>query len=801
MTHAGKRPATRHAWRIGLAWLLLALVAGGYCAWRFAHGSPLQTNLLALLPATETDPVAAKATGLLASALDERAVFVVTGSDDARTKAAAKRFGAALAASGAFRSVTAALPPFDVARIVSFYLPYRFGLLTAADRAALAAGPDAWRAALMQRLYSPLYGPLATGLGDDPFGWLAHWLAGLPLATSALQIEDGLLVAHRGATTSVLVLATLPGSAYDTKVQRAIDAALARGETALAQVSPRATLARTGAVFYAEAARRTSEREMHLIGIVSACGIALLMLWVFRSPWLIALGFVSTALGVLCAFAATLFVFGQLHLLTLVFGASLIGEAVDYSIQYFVVYLGHDERWQPWQGAREVRPALTVALLTSLLGYAVLMAVPFPALRQIACFAMVGIVAAFASVLSLLPALLTRAPKRQPRQLFARAAAGLARWRAALRGRRAVLLAAVVVALAAPGWLRLASDDDVHLLIQRDASLAAQEATVRSTIGVDDSGQFFVVRGATPERVLERAEALGAKLDALVGAGRLGGWQSVTSFVPSAARQAADRALLARTVFADRGALRALLVRSGFRDDVANAWLAAFADPHRAVLTLDAWLATPWSGPFRHLWLGAPAGAQNGYAAVVMPQRIGAGALPALAGLARGSPGVRFVDQAGSVSRLFGRYRVESGRWLAGVLALVFGLLARRYGWRGALPVILPVLLAIGVALAAFGYAGVPLNLFNWLALMLVLGVGTNYAVFLREGCLRRDADIGAVWTGVLLSAATTTLSFGLLGASPMPALRSFGATLTLGIVTAALLAPMGMPAETERTA
>jgi predicted exporter len=90
----------------------------------------------------------------------------------------------------------------------------------------------------------------------------------------------------------------------------------------------------------------------------------------------------------------------------------------------------------------------------------------------------------------------------------------------------------------------------------------------------------------------------------------------------------------------------------------------------------------------------------------------------------------------------------------------------------------------------------VPLNLFNWLALMLVIGVGVNYAVFLREGAVRAQADLGAVWAGVMLSAATTLLSFGLLGMSEMPALQSFGATLALGIAVSVLLAPLGMPSE-----
>ncbi len=223
------------------------------------------------------------------------------------------------------------------------------------------------------------------------------------------------------------------------------------------------------------------------------------------------------------------------------------------------------------------------------------------------------------------------------------------------------------------------------------------------------------------------------------------------------------------------------------------------------VLTVDRWLAAPWSQPFRHLWLGA-VGSGSGYAAVVIPQGVtnaNVGALTATG--ASGLPGVTFVDKAASVSALFGAYRVDSGWWLAGALLLVLVLLTLRYGARGGVVVTLPVLLAVAVTLAAFGYARVPLNLFNWLALMLVLGVGANYAVFLREGVTRTragasvDAGAGAVWTGVLLSAATTLLSFGLLGLSAMPALKSFGATLALGIAVAVLLAPMGMPPEPRR--
>ena len=83
------------------------------------------------------------------------------------------------------------------------------------------------------------------------------------------------------------------------------------------------------------------------------------------------------------------------------------------------------------------------------------------------------------------------------------------------------------------------------------------------------------------------------------------------------------------------------------------------------------------------------------------------------------------------------------------------------------------------------------------MGLMLVLGVGVNYAIFLREGGVRAAATLA----GVLLSAGTTLLSFGLLAFSSMPALAGFGLTLLVGVGMAVLLAPMVLTFSAAQTA
>ncbi|WP_017462211.1 MMPL family transporter [Dyella ginsengisoli] len=799
----------RHAVLFAAALALLAVLG----AWLlFGRGAvPIQTDLLAMLPATEQQPLAEAAVQRLAHANGDRVVLLVQNADDERAKAAARALGKALAGDHVFRSVMAELPPFDLHEMVAPYLPHRFFLLSDADRAAMAAPGYDPAQALAQRLNAPFLDGVGTTLQNDPFGWLQHWLDEQPWSRSSLLPEDNLLVAHPDGGTSVLVTATLDGSSYDDTVQRR---ALAAVDTAVRQVEhgqPGTRVLRTGAVFYAAAARAGAEHDVRLVGWISTLGIALLLIGMFRSPGPLLLAFLSTAAGVLAATVVSLLVFGQIYLLTLVFGAALLGEAVDYSIQYLTARANAGSRWDAAAGLRQVRPALLLALATSLLGYALLAGVPFPALRQMAVFAMSGMLAACLSVFWLLPAMLQRAARPL--------SAAPVRWALALQravgragqGRRGLGLAVLLLLLALPGWQRLGHDDDVHLLISPPASLVAQEHRIRDITGLGNGSQFYLVQGANTEQTLQREELLEQRLQAMVRRGQLADWLGLARMAPSQARQQADHALLARSLQADgtvpatgeppagapastrtradRERLQSLLVAGGLRADAA----AGYADTWPGTpLAFTRWLESPLATPFRYLWMGCSA---QGCASIVLPQGDDDAQLQSAADRL---PGVILVDKAASVSQLFGRYRRYASLWLFAAIMLVVPVFGWRYGWQRMLRVMLPPVAGIALALAALGYLGQPLTLFHWMALMLVLGVGANYAVFLHEGEPHTAHRPGAMYASVLLSAITTLLSFGLLSLSSMPALHDFGITLLLGIGFTVLLVPTSRPPVTD---
>lgn len=557
---------------------------------------------------------------------------------------------------------------------------------------------------------------------------------------------------------------------------------MTQAEAALKSDHPDALLLRTGTVFYAEAARRSAEREFDWIGAGSLLGMLVMIYAVFRTIRPMALGLLSVTFGIVAAMAVTIMLQGELHLVTLIFGASLIGESIDYSVQYFAAHLGAGATWEPMTGLRQTAPGLTVALATSLLGYGALTLLPFPALSQIGLFALVGLAAAWLTVFLLLPALLSRPSTVDPAVAMAAPRRLLLWWINHMTRRKCALVILVLLALTAPGWLKLTGNDDVHQLVTRPATLVLQEERIRSLTGFGNSSQFFLIEGKTPDAVLVNEERLTARLKTLSTSGDLSGFHAISAFVPSGAKQAENRTLWNQAVFSDLTELKALFARNNLRDGLAYRQAEAFRISAGLQLQIEDWLQSSSSTPFHHLWLGPTT---QGYASAVLPQ--GARDVSRLAEAAAGLPGVSLVDKAGSVSRLFHDYRQWGSLWLCAAFLLVYGVLWVRYQWLEAIITLVPTLLATLISLGIFGHLGIPLTLFNLMGLILVLGVGVNYSIFLREGGIHATAK----FAGVLLSASTTLLSFGFLAFSATPALSGFGLTLLIGIGIAVLLAPM----------
>lgn len=760
---------------------LLTLVAAAYVAERWRGGAPVETDLLALLPSSEKHPLAQQAIEQVTRTVGERAVFVLSGPSFARAVAAAREVGTLLGKqTEAFGAVQAEVPRIDARLPVAVYGPHRGHLLLPEDARALALDPRAFlEARLAERLHAPMVLGPRTTIDEDPFGLLQRFLARLPV-TSRLGVREGMLWTEHEGRHYVFVIAQPLGSPFDARAQRAAVAAADLAAEHLRKFHGEVDLAHTGAVYHGAAARAQAEAEMNRIGSFSLVAVLALLGGVFRSWRHLWLGLLPIAAGVLVATAASLYFFGRLHLLTLGCGATLIGIAVDYSLHYFAAQLGAGENWRAELAMDTLRPALALGSLSTCAGYGLLLLFPFPGLQQMALFSVAGVIMAALAVTLWLPGFLQKPLASSTRGALRFPQALLRRGRNLYAPRRVAWVVAGLSLVAVPGWYALAGNDDVRLLVAPAPALQKTDALLRDLAGVGGGNQFFVVEGGNEDELARRERGLREALQALRYRGALNTVSAISDWVPPTAEQAASHMLLLQLWRA--GHIQGALRGAGFLEAAIEREGAALAAS--TPFTRAAWAASPLGKPIRHLILSEQA-------SLVLPE--GHRHVAPLAQAAQGLPGVTLIDKPGSVSALLQVYRGIVAGVLLAAWPVAAGLLARRYGWRGGAILAAPATLAIAFTLAVLGWLGENLTLFHLLALFLVFGVGIDYSIFLFEAGTTQAAAL----LGVLLAAATTLLSFGLLALSGMPALRGFGLTLVLGVGFSLLGAPAVMAGRT----
>ena len=153
-----------------------------------------------------------------------------------------------------------------------------------------------------------------------------------------------------------------------------------------------------------------------------------------------------------------------------------------------------------------------------------------------------------------------------------------------------------------------------------------------------------------------------------------------------------------------------------------------------------------------------------------------------------GRSDVRFVDPTADFSRLLGAYRSRAVMLTVISVVFVAGLLAWRYGPRGAFWTILPPITAALLVPAVISLCGEPFTFFHAMGLILVVAIGVDYTIFCAE---TPRGHHSVTMLAILLATITTLLSFGLLGISNVLAVRAFGVTMLIGITSAYLLAPL----------
>ena len=776
-------------------WLALVALAVGQIL-----RTPFTADLSAFLPANP-DAQQRVLIEQLQSGLPARTLLVAVEGGDAKARADASRAMAkALRANGLFEQVQNGETD-SFLQIGEFLVQNRYALSPAvnADRFT-PAGLREGIADTLSLLGTPAGHAIKPLLERDPTGETVR-IAETLLPTSAPRSEEGVWVSRQtdpqNARALLVAISKAPGADLDAQME-----AIAAVQSAFSNLSSQGlTLKVSGAPVFGVNSRAQIQREVHWLAIAGTVLMSGLLLLAFASLPALLVAALPVATGVLAGIAAVSLVFGGVHAITLGFGTTLIGEAVDYAIYYLIqARAGGAARW-----LKSGWPTVRLGLLTSICGFAALVFSGFPGLAQLGVFSVAGLLAAAGFTRFVMPLLMPQGAdgKRGAglRQQLGRFAAwGVARLPALRWPLLALSVAAAALLLTRPQlWTAQLSS-----LSPISKTALDLDASLRADLSAGDARTLAVVHGANLQATLQQAEAAAMQLDALVQRGAIGGYDSVARWLPSLQTQQ-QRLNSLPPPDALRSALAEATRGGPLAAERLSPFLAAVEEARKAPpVTLDALRSQGLSPLLDALLLQR----KDGSWVALLPLQPGPGdkldkdaVQQALQGLqVSGSPESKpqVIEIGTELTRLYARYLREAQvQALLGALGVVALVAMALRSWRRVLAVCQSLLLAVLLTMGLLALFNVQLGILHLVGHLLVVAVGSNYALFfdmLHHGAPAGQGADPDTLASLLLANLTTVLSFGLIALSDIPALSSIGRVVALGSLLALLLSAAFAP-------
>ncbi|MFO1429426.1 MAG: MMPL family transporter [Candidatus Competibacteraceae bacterium] len=576
-----------------------------------------------------------------------------------------------------------------------------------------------------------------------------------------------------------LMLTETQASGFDPDRQKQVVTAI-RQAFATAKDSTAVTLLLSGPGIFSVLSQDTIRHEAELLSVVASVLMVLIVWGAFRSLRPVLLSVLVLVSAVLVAVATGGLLFGGIFGITLAFGMTLLGEAVDYPILVFT-HLRRQKTVK--QSLQAIWPTLRLCAATTILGSSAMITTALPGLAQLGVVTIAGLLGAVVFTRWVLPTLFPPGwtPHRPPNL-----GAGLV-WLLRPRPGLAVVLVLanilmllITIAIAPPLW-----EDDLAAMSPIPEAALKLDQELRTALGAPETSHLIVITAADAETALKRSETVAAYLQSWVDDNRLGGFDLAVHYLPSQHTQRERQAILPPPEPL-RANLDTAVAGLPFQAGLFEPFLAAVEAARTGPLLQPQDL----SGTALGLRIGSllfPS--SQGWTALVLLKDVHDPDSLAKGLLQQGYEGVSYLDMKAATNRLVAKFRDEALLRMAGGVGLIGLVVWLGFkSWRLVLAALLPVALAINMDVVALLWLGERLSLFHLVSLLLVLGIGTNYGLFFS----RPEADPimrQRTLYGLLACCGSTITVFAMLSFSSLPVLKAIGQTVAIGVFSSLLLA------------
>lgn len=743
----------------------------------------IDSDLFNLVPKSISMASVKKADDKMMSVTSQNVFVLVANEDFSAAKRVAEEVYDGLKDSANFESVSLYNDVSSMGEITDFLYKYRSFLIDEKTADAILASDEGAQDFALEAL-SKAYGGFTMlpldNIDSDPFLLTEHnlenYLAAVQNAGTAMSVKDGVLASKFEGKWYVMIRGVLSRSGSKlasknnaiTEIYKMCDNAAAKDNGT--------TFVYSGTPFHSHESSNSASREISIIATVSMLAVIILLIFIFRSvrPLIFSVGSILISLGV--AVLATLAVFHKMHVITLVFGTSLIGSCIDYSLHFFTHWAANKELKSSLEIRNHIFSGLLMAIISTGICFAILLFAPFMILKQMSFFCLTGLISSFLTTIAVYPYI--KLPENRGNVRFT---SGFAKLVSVLErkwvGRTVIIVLFTFAILSIAVFHKnVRIKNNLLTLYDMKGRLLHDEITASKVIQYTPGG-WYIVSGETEEEALINEEKLRREFEAAT-AGKVG-YVSTSSFIPSKEVQKKSREAYKKLMKSSAMQLQAL----GF-DEVENfdAYMSLVADYD---LTKNSYVSFENGNvpefiedAISSAWLGKVDGK---YFTVLLPTQVTD--YTTYRSLADADDNVYFISKSQDISVDLDNLTAMILKFFVVAYILMFIMLRFFYSWKQALKIISVPLLIILVVVAFFALFKIDMEFFSVTGLILVFGLGLDYIIYMMENEKKNNSILEPFAT--MVSFITTIISFGALALSSFKPVHLIGVSIFIGLTTA----------------
>ncbi|MCW8929334.1 MAG: MMPL family transporter [Gammaproteobacteria bacterium] len=610
-------------------------------------------------------------------------------------------------------------------------------------------------------------------------------------------------------------------NAYDLKQQTRNIESISSIMNKIMQIDSNFNYHLTGAPVFAIESKKSIRSQIKTISMIASFTLMFFLFWLFRSIKILILTGLPLGFAVLTGMTTVIIMDGFIHGITIAFGITIIGIAVDYPVHFYSHLLFSkkdsaqhisttENKMSSVLVMQSIWPLLRLGLITTLIGFSAITLSDFSGLRQLGLFAISGLLAATTVTRFLLPQISVY--KENNNHLSSlKTLLFLVRFPIP----KITYLVSIILPVIALFYIGFHQSslwqNNLSAMSPIPQKQKQQDFELRNAMGLPELRYALILQASSIEDVLQQSELLKPLLEQLKQQTIIANYDMANNYLPSKQFQLEQQKKLpAINELYQR--LEKALSTNQLSIDAFLPFIASIKQSQNMPPLTYQFLSNDVqvkqkndfiTDKIKTLLFLNKQNQESDKSVKVSLDKENWTALILLQGVQQEIPianlnqsvnfSVQLLDLKTQTETMLSNYRNDAFLWfLLGSLLILSVLFFHNKKLSKLFIIAWPFTGAIILTIASLLLLGYSLSIFHLVTLLLVIGLGIDYSIFMilpsqSSNEITQSTEISQV--SVIICLISTLIMFGALSLSDLPVLKAIGLTASLGALYSYLLA------------